>query len=339
MRAPSVNFSKQKSQPLADLMSKAAELERKLEDVRSTLKFELAQPVHDPDAAPTTVLDRSGRESVTTGHGGAHAGDHVRSSQWRADVLANEGRQTSYHPAMSRARKIMIASIASVAVLTLLVVLVVKLVSGGASWPSSVAVIQAQTTRACQNPDVKSEPGQVNFACAKDTRQILWVFALMTSGGEANFNDTKTGRQGLEPITPTQGGQVAWFLNLHHPYDPMNPIDSLEVGARAINSIVGGATLTGANGDPQVQPGLESIPANCARYTGSAALISRKGFPSLCARPVTSDAGRAALVADIYRKWVVGASAKDTQDVEILFRNADNPGERRVQAILRHLPN
>ena len=336
MRAPSVNFSKQKSQPLADLMSKAAELERKLEDVRSTLKFELAQPVNDPDAAPTAVLDRSGREPQAPGHGGAHSGDFARSSQWRTEVLANEGRRTSYRPAMSHSRKIMIATVALVAVV---VVLVIKLASGGASWPASVAVIQGQTARACQNPDVKSEPGQVNFACAQETRQVLWVFALMTSGGEANFNDTKTGRQGLEPITPTQGGQVAWFLNLHHPYNPMNPIDSLEVGARAINSIVGGATLTGANGDPVVQPGLESIPANCARYTGSAALISRKGFPSLCARPVTGAAGQAALVADIYRKWVVGASAKETQSVEILFKNADNPGDRRVQAILRHLPN
>ena len=332
MRAPSVNFSKQKSQPLADLMSKAAELERKLEDVRSTLKFELAQPVHDPDSAPTAVRDSAARESVSPGH----AGDFARSSQWRTEVLVNEGRRSSYRPAMSQNRKI---AIAAAAVLALVVVLVIKLASGGASWPASVAVIQGETERACQNPDVKSEPGQVNFACAKETRQVLWVFALMTSGGEANFNDTKTGRQGLEPITPTQGGQVAWFLNLHHPYNPMNPIDSLEVGARAINSIVGGATLTGANGNPQVQPGLESIPANCARYTGSAALISKKGFPSLCAKPVTSADGQAALVSDIYRKWVVGASAKDTQNVETLFRNADNPGDSRVQSILRHLSN
>ena len=81
---------------------------------------------------------------------------------------------------------------------------------------------------------------------------------------------------------------MAWSLNLHHPYNPSNPIDSLEVAARAINNIIGGATLTGSDGQPVVQPGLESSPANCLRYTGSAALTSRAGFPSLCAKPVTA---------------------------------------------------
>ena len=72
-----------------------------------------------------------------------------------------------------------------------------------------------------------------------------------------NFEDTRTGRQGLEPITPAQGGQVAASLNLHHPYDPANPIDSIAVAARAINDIIGGATLTGTDGNPVVQSGLE----------------------------------------------------------------------------------
>ena len=73
-----------------------------------------------------------------------------------------------------------------------------------------------------------SEPAQVNFACGKDTSQILWVFALMTSGNNAQFKDAKTGRQGLEPITPAQGGPVALSLNLHHPYNAAGPVDSLE---------------------------------------------------------------------------------------------------------------
>ena len=120
----------------------------------------------------------------------------------------------------------------------------------GPSWPPSVATVKNEITTACQNPNVASEPSQVNFACGKDTSQILWVFALMTSGNDPGYSDAKTGRKGLEPIAPAQGGQIAWSLNLHHPYDPINPVDSLQVAARAINNIIGGATLTGANGKP-----------------------------------------------------------------------------------------
>jgi len=184
---------------------------------------------------------------------------------------------------------------------------------------------------------VRSEPSQVNFACNKATRQILWVFSLMTSGNNPDFASIRTGRQGLEPIRPSQGGQVAWSLNLHHPYNPANPIDSLQVAARAINNIIGGATLTAANGKPVVQPGLESVPANCARYTGSAAVTSRNGYPALCAKPITSRAGQDYLVADVFQKWMVGAPPSAAQDAAILFQNAHNPGDQRVLAILRSL--
>ena len=156
---------------------------------------------------------------------------------------------------------------------------------------------------------------------------------------QASYADAKTGRKGLEPITPAQGGQIAWSLNLHHPYDPFNAVDSLQVAARAINNIIGGATLTSANGSPAVQPGLESKPANCARYTGSSAIITHAGFPSLCASPVTSPEGQAALVADVYQQWMVGATAVAAQDVSVLFQNANHPGDPQVQAILAARPN
>ena len=132
---------------------------------------------------------------------------------------------------------------------------------------------------------------------------------------------------------------MAWSLNLHHPYDPARPVDSLEVAARAINNIIGGATVTGTSGSAVVQPGLESSPANCTRYTGSPALKARRGFPSVCARPVTVPAGQAALVADIYQKWIVGATPQAAQDASVLFENANNPGDPQVQAILQHLRN
>ena len=134
--------------------------------------------------------------------------------------IASHGRQSAYRRRLSRRSIIAIAGAAA----ALVTVLAVIITSGGASWPASVATVQAQVVKACQNPDVVSEPGQVNFACAKATRQILWVFALLTSNDNPQFADTKTGRQGLEPITPSQGGAVAASLNLHHPYDPANPV-------------------------------------------------------------------------------------------------------------------
>jgi hypothetical protein len=356
VRAHFENFSRPKSQRLADLENKTAELERKLSEARASLERELTESAHSRDAAPGHVretLDRSlddvgsdhGEDEasgfymaplLSDGYGSASSGTQDRSADWRTEVLVNHGRHSAYHPGLSRGRKV---AIGTAAVIALAIILVTILSGGGASWPSSVATVQAEISSACQNPDVRSEPGQVNFACAKSTRQILWVLALMTSGDNPDFTETKTGRIGLEPITPAQGGEVAWSLNLHHPYSPSNPVDSLEVAARAINNIIGGATVTGPDGKPIVQPGLESDPANCARYTGSAAVSSRKGFPSLCAAPVTSSAGQAALVADVYQKWVVGASPGAARDAAVLFENADNPGDPRVQAILKRLPN
>ncbi|HCU92923.1 MAG TPA: hypothetical protein DHU96_09365 [Actinobacteria bacterium] len=336
-------------------MNKTAELERRLDDVRMSLEFELAQPERGREA-PADQIPAScdctqddpycehdaGRPAAAFGppraaqfHAGAYTPGHAGSPGWRTEELVSKGRHSSYHLRLSRGRKVAIAVAVVVAVLVAIVVM--TLPGGRASWPASVPRMQSEASRACQNPDVRSEPGQINFACARATRQILWVFALLTSGGNPDFADARTGRIGLEPITPAQGGEVAWSLNLHHPYHPANPIDSIEVAARAINNIIGGATVTGANGNPVVQPGLESDPANCVRYTGSAALSSRRGFPSLCARPVTSPAGQAALVADVFQKWVVGAAPATAQDAAVLFENSANVSDPRVQAILDNL--
>jgi len=300
------------SQRLSDLQDMTAELERRLSDARLTLERELA-----------------GGARKANGGGRVHIPDE------RTQTLLNNGRASAYRPGAWRRMKI---AAGAAIVAAVIVGLALLLSGGGASWPASVATVQSEAASACKNPDVRSEPGQVNFACATGTRQILWVFSLLTSGNNPHFASAKTGRVGLEPIAPAQGGAVAWTLNLHHPYAPTDPIDSLEVAARAINNIIGGATLTRADGRPDVQPGLESDPANCLRYTGSAALRSRQGYPKLCARAVSSPAGQAALVADVYRKWVVGASPGAAQNAAVLFQNAKNPGDPRVQAMLRHLP-
>jgi hypothetical protein len=272
--------------------------------------------------------DDSAGDDADRHGGGAAAPD-------RTSRLVNHGRSSAYHPGLIRRHKVAFGA-AGIALL-LIIALIALLVSGGPSWPASVPAMQAEITTACQNPDVISEPGQVNFACAKGSQQILWVFALLTSSGDPNFADKKTGRVGLVPIAPAQGAEVAWSLNLHHPYDPTNPIDSLEVAARAINNIIGGASVIGANGSPSVQPGLEGYPGNCVRYTGSAAITSRQGFPSVCSGPISTPDQQAALVTDIYKKWAVGATPQASQDAAMLFANAGNPGAPQVQAILAHL--
>jgi hypothetical protein len=290
------------------------------------------KPGRGPQAGPRGPVHTAARRAAERSQ--PRVTGRPRAYDERTRGLIDHGRRSVRRERFGRGHKITLGVIIVVVGVAVLVMVVLR---PGASWPSSVAVVQNEITTACQNPNVASEPNQVNFACAKDTSQILWVFSLMTSGDNANFTDTKTGRQGLEPISATQGGEVAWSLNLHHPYNPDNPIDSLEVAARAINNIIGGASLTSSSGKPAVQAGLESDPDNCARYTGSAAVITRAGYPDLCASPVTSPSGEAALVADVYREWFVGSSAVLAQDASVLFQNSNDPGNPQVQAILKSL--
>ena len=337
------------SQHLADLKRKAAEFERQLWDAHESLEYEMSQSSSAPDAATDALQEdfrwapdepdpvgtppavrAPARQPAEPGSGGP-----VHSPEERTADLVNHGRPRAKR--RHRRRGLVLAAVTAAAVAAMVTVLVLALSRPNPSWPASVAKVQRQIAVACQNPDVQSEPSQVNFACDRGTRQILWVFSLLTSGNNPDYASIKTGRQGLEPITPAQGGEVAWSLNLHHPYDPANPIDSLEVAARAINNIIGGATLTAANGKPVVQGGLESVSANCARYTGSAAVTARSGFPDRCTKPISSAAGQAYLVSDVFQKWVVGAPPSAAQDAAVLFQNSKNPGDPRVRAILRSL--
>jgi hypothetical protein len=349
------NFSDDDELWLSDLETRAIDLENELSVWRETRQRGLAEddyaqepvssPPHEsfrrvatgrsdrgPEGGPRSPVHTAARRA--SARSDARATGRTRAAEERTRALIDHGRRSVRTGRFGRRHKITIG-LAAAAVGVILLVMVVFRPS--ASWPSSVAVVQNEITTACQNPNVVSEPNQVNFACDKATSQILWVFSLMTSGDNPSFTDTKTGRQGLEPIAPKQGGEVAWSLNLHHPYNPDNAIDSLQVAARAINNIIGGASLTGTDGKPAVQPGLESIPANCARYTGSAAVITRAGYPNICATAVTSPAGQAALVGDVYQQWFSGASPVFAQDASVLFQNANDPGNAQVQAILKSL--
>jgi hypothetical protein len=342
------------SHHLAELKRKAAEFERQLWDAHESLDYEMTQSSFAPqgviDARQETFRWSPDVSEPAGANGSPPAGpvpvrvpagpapaetEPAYSAEDRTAELVSHGRPGARR--RHRLRGILLAAIATAALAALVTVLVLAISRPKPAWPASVAEVERQIAVACQNPDVASEPSQVNFACGKGTRQILWVFSLLTSGNNADYASIKTGRQGLEPITPAQGGEVAWSLNLHHPYNPANPIDSLEVAARAINNIIGGATLTAANGKPVVQSGLESVSANCARYTGSGAVTSRHGFPDRCAKPISSPAGLGYLVADVFQKWVVGAPPSAAQDAAVLFQNSNNPGDPRVRAILRSL--
>ena len=343
------NFIENDDDWFSDIETKVLDLENEISEWRESRTRELAE---SPPRREREMLraqgnaERSGnygrtpsgrrRAGSTAGYAGPIPERQPRRTTDRTQVLIDRGRRTARRPRSRRGYKIAIGVAAGLAVLLIAAAIMLR---KGPSWPPSVATVRSEITTACQNPNVASEPSQVNFACGKDTSQILWVFALLTSNNNPGYADAKTGRKGLEPITPAQGGQIAWSLNLHHPYNPLNPVDSLTVAARAINNIIGGATLTAASGRPTVQPGLESKPENCARYTGSSAIVTRAGFPSLCASPVTSQEGQAALVADVYQRWMPGASAVAAQNASVLFANAGDPGNPQVQAILKTLPS
>jgi hypothetical protein len=322
------NFIENDDSWFSDIETKVLDLEQEISEWRESRTRE-----REP---PETRYPRQRDFLRATGKTGRDHGRTAGRGSDRAQALIDRGRRTARRPRSRRSYTIAIGVAAGLVVLVIGAMFVLR---KGPSWPPSVATVRSQITTACQNPNVASEPGQVNFACGKDTSQILWVFALLTSNNNPRYADATTGRKGLEPITPAQGGQIAWSLNLHHPYDPFGPFDSLAVAARAINNIIGGATLTGADGKPAVQPGLESKPENCARYTGSPAIVSRAGFPSLCASPVVSREGQAALVADVYQRWMPGATPVAAQNASVLFENAGNPGDPQVQAILKTLPS
>jgi hypothetical protein len=348
------NFSDNDELWLSDLETRAIDLENELSVWREARQRALAEDEYDAEPVPSPphesfrrVAGRHDREP----HAGPREPIHTaarraaarsqprvagrtRVDGERTRRLVDQGRRNVRRGRFGSGHKLTIGLAVLAVGLALLLWVVFR---PGASWPASVAVVQNEITTACQNPNIASEPNQVNFSCDKSTSQVLWVFSLMASGDNPNFTDSKTGRQGLEPISAAQGGAVAWSLNLHHPYNPFNAIDSLEVAARAINNIIGGASLTGSNGQPTVQAGLESVPANCARYTGSAAVITRAGYPAICASPVTSQAGQAALVADVYQRWFSGASPVFAQDASVLFQNSNDPGNAQVQAILKSL--
>ena len=327
---------------IAILENRAADLERRLlafvpPDPATgwrNVAMPADRPLPEPEPGPLTgdpdLDELAGQPADQPGGPGTGA---------RTEALINHGRQRARR---SRTRRVLahwrLVLVGVVALVAGLIAALVALGGSNAAWPSSVTAVRAEIKQACANPDVAAEPSGLNFACDKDTQQVLWVFSLLTSGNNPGYVDQGTGRKGLEPIQPAQGGDIAWSLNLHHPYNAATPLDSLEVAARAINNIIGGATLTSSSGGALVEGGLMSTAANCERYTGSPRLVTRQGYPARCASPVTPGDGQAALVSDAFQQWMGGTPSQIAAEAGILFQNADNPGNPKVQAILGSLP-
>jgi hypothetical protein len=326
------NISYNDADRLAVLENLAAELEQRLLTVMHP------ESSAYPNVAVPRAVPEGGERDAGAFRGGGSGGG-APAAVGRTEALINRGRPGSRRP---RRRRLLahwrLLTVGAVALLAGVVAALFAVHGSGAGWPASVTAVKAEIRQACANPDVAAEPSGLNFACAKDTDQVLWVFALLTSGDNPNFVDQSSGRKGLEPVQPEQGGDIAWSLNLHHPYDPASPIDSLAVAARAINNIISGAALTASTGSALIEPGLESKPANCQRYTGSARLVTRPGYPAACASPVTSASGQAALVSDVFRQWMGGTPSRIASEAGVLFENAGNPGNPRVRAILASLP-
>ena len=334
------NISYKDAERLAALENLAAEFEQRLLTVMHPEGDAHPNRAHPNVAVPGAVTGDGERD--TAAFKGGRSGSGAPAANGRTEALINRGRPGSRRSRRPRRRRLLahwrLIAAGAVALLAGVVAALFAAHGSGAGWPASVTAVKAEIRQACANPDVAAEPSGLNFACAKDTDQVLWVFALLTSGDNPNFVDQSSGRKGLEPVQPEQGGDIAWSLNLHHPYDPASPIDSLAVAARAINNIISGAALTSSTGSALIEPGLESKPANCQRYTGSARLLTRPGYPAACASPVTSASGQAALVSDVFRQWMGGTPSRIASEAGVLFENAGNPGNPRVRAILASLP-
>jgi hypothetical protein len=220
--------------------------------------YELDSPVEEGTPEDPAVPPVPGRVPVGgLACGGASGGQGDVPAAYRRAAARRPGRRGPL-------RHWRLVAAGGAALAAGMVAVVVTTGNPAPGWPASVATVQAEAKTACENPDVAAEPSGLNFACGKDTQQVLWVFSLLTSGDNPRFTDPATGREGLEPITPAQGGDIAWSLNLRHPYNQANPVDSLTVAARAVNSIISGATVTSASGGADVEPGLESSAANCS---------------------------------------------------------------------------
>ena len=154
------NFIEHDDRWYSDLELKVLDLEKELTEWRESRTREPGPGSGSPPRREREMLRARGKAE--------------RPSSERAQALIERGRRTARRRRSGRGRTIAIASAAGLAVLVIGAMIVLR---PGPSWPPSVATVKSEIATACQNPNVVSEPSQVNFACGTDTSQILWIFA------------------------------------------------------------------------------------------------------------------------------------------------------------------
>ena len=202
------HHARPKTQRLAELERKTVELERRLSHARQSLDRELAHYGHSWDAVPDegaeTLFDPADTNGYDYADEGASlldgtpvdldtssvdldaspldldaaptpiedddrlSGGDLYSPEARTAILINRGRSSATPRRIPR--KVKIGAGVVFALVLFFILIAISVPGPGPAWPASVARVQAEITKACQNPDISSEPDQVNFACGKGTR-------------------------------------------------------------------------------------------------------------------------------------------------------------------------
>ena len=324
---------------IAILENRAADLERRLlafvpPDPATgwrNVAMPADRPLPDPEPGPMT--DEPYLDDFAAGPADQPGGPGTGA---RTEALINHGRRPARR---SRTRRVL-------AHWRLLLSACVALVAGvdrgrcsrsaaaAPGWPASVASVRAEIKQACANPDVAAEPSGLNFACAKDTQQVLWVFSLLTSGNNPGYVDQGNWPQGprANSASPGRGHRLV--------AQPAPPVQPGEPASTALRSRPARSTTSSA-----ARPSPLALAAHSSKRTDEhrgelralhrlGRLDTRQGYPAACASPVTrATARRRSLAMHSSSGWAA-RRRRSRAEAGILFQNADNPGSPKVQAIL-----
>src|SRR5712691_10619380 len=164
------NFIDDNDEWFSDIELRAIDLEKELSEWRESRARELAAQRRESEreaAEPARGRTAAARMRPRPAARPAWPipDDGRRRARDRTGALIDRGRRTARPRRSRRGRTIAVASAAGLVVLVIGAMIVFR---HGPSWPPSVATVKSGIATACQNPNVVSEPSQVNFACDQD---------------------------------------------------------------------------------------------------------------------------------------------------------------------------